>query len=316
MSLGTLIYELWNAHAHFLPRVGHRWLVLNVHMQCTVFHSLCTCTVIPKHNNLTFLSVTDTCTCTRTNVHTHYSENANRIRLPRINALGNNIRRDRVSNSLFATPMYIHLSFCFTILVRWTFLQGNSSIWAARAQAKLICKIYVKQADFSTLVSQSDQHTQSTLSITEWWDDQCHMFTSSCRSSAAPAFTSSGTTEVLPLQVATISGESPSCVMTDMCSETTLWRNMYMYYKGIFINMSYCSLPLDTSKPHLLLHMIDMCSETLMTKIHVWGDIEQTPCITWFTSFTSAPADISEVTASTSPLPENCRSSSFYNFRE
>ena len=67
MSLGTLIYELWNAHAHFLPHVGHRWL-LNVHMQCTVFHSLCTWTVIPEHNNLTFLSVTDTCTCTRTNV--------------------------------------------------------------------------------------------------------------------------------------------------------------------------------------------------------------------------------------------------------
>ena len=217
MSLGTLIYELWNAHAHFLPRVGHRWL-LDVHMQCTVFHSLCTCTVIPKHNNLTFLSVTDTCTCTRTNVHTHCSENANRIRLPRINALGNNIRRDRVSNSLFATPMYIHPSFCFTILVRWTFLPGNSSIWAARAQAKLICKIYVKRADFSTLVSQSDQHTQSTRSITEWWD-QCHMFTWSCRSSAAPAFTSSETPSVLPFLAAFISTESPhwmeqTCVVT------------------------------------------------------------------------------------------------------
>ena len=165
--------------------------------------------------------MTDTCTCTRTNVHTHYSENANRIRLPRINALGNNIRRDRVSNSFFATPMYIHPSFCFTILVRWTFLPGNSSIWAARAQAKLICKIYVKRADFSTLVSQSDQHTQSTLSITEWWD-QCHMFTTFCRSSAAPAFTSSETTSVSPLPAASISGDSPSCVMTDMCSETLM----------------------------------------------------------------------------------------------
>ena len=83
-----------------------------------------------------------------------------------------------------------------------------------------ICKIYVKRADFSALVSQSDQHTQSTLSITEWWD-QCHMFTTLfCRSSAAPAFTSSETTSVSPFLAASVSGESPLCVMTDMYSET------------------------------------------------------------------------------------------------
>ena len=117
--------------------------------------------------------------------------------------------------------MYIHPSFCFTILVRWTFLPGNSSIWATRAQAKLICKIYVKRADFSTLVSQSDQHTQSTLSITEWWD-QCHMLTLFCRSSAAPAITSSETTSVSPFLAASVSGDSPLCVITDMCSETMM----------------------------------------------------------------------------------------------
>ena len=60
-----------------------------------------------------------------------------------------------------------------------------------------------------------------THSITEWWD-QCHMFTWSCRSSAAPAFTSSETTSVLPQMAASISGECPLCVMTDMCSETLM----------------------------------------------------------------------------------------------
>ena len=58
-----------------------------------------------------------------------------------------------------------------------------------------------------------------THSITEWWD-QCHMFTLSCRSSAAPAFTSSETTSVLPHLAASISGESPLCVMIVTCSET------------------------------------------------------------------------------------------------
>ena len=60
-----------------------------------------------------------------------------------------------------------------------------------------------------------------THSITEWWD-QCHMFTTFCRSSAAPAFTSSETTSVLPFPAASVSGESPHCVMTDMCSETLM----------------------------------------------------------------------------------------------
>ena len=144
--------------------------------------------------------------------------------------------------------MYIHPSFCFTILVRWTFLPGNSSIWAARAQAKLICKIYVKWADFSTLVSQSDQHTQSTLSITEWWD-QCHMFTLFCRSSAAPALASSETTSVLPLLAATISGEFPYCTMEQTCVVRLLCEGTCtcIYYKATSsICHNYCSLPLDT----------------------------------------------------------------------
>ena len=41
-------------------------------------------------------------------------------------------------------------------------------------------------------------------------------------SSVAPAFTSSRTTFVLPLLTAIINAESPSCVMTDMCSETLM----------------------------------------------------------------------------------------------
>ena len=48
---------------------------------------------IPKHNKLTFLSVTDTYVHThiRTYVRTYaYSENVTRSRLPRANALGNN----------------------------------------------------------------------------------------------------------------------------------------------------------------------------------------------------------------------------------
>ena len=48
------------------------------------------------------------------------------------------------------------------------------------------------------------------------------MFTLFCRSSAAPAFTSSETISVLPHLTANISGDSPLCVMTDMmCSGTT-----------------------------------------------------------------------------------------------
>ena len=44
------------------------------------------------------------------------------------------------------------------------------------------------------------------------------MFTSFCRSSAAPAFTSSETTSVLPLlSTATISGEFPYCMMEQTC---------------------------------------------------------------------------------------------------
>ena len=74
--------------------------------------------------------------------------------------------------------------------------------------------------------TQSDQqyntcHVWITQSITEWWD-QCHMLTLFCRSSAAPAFTSSETTSVLPFPTASISADSPLCVMTDMCSETLM----------------------------------------------------------------------------------------------
>ena len=43
------------------------------------------------------------------------------------------------------------------------------------------------------------------------------MFTLFCRSSAAPAFTSSETTSVLPLLAASISGESPLCEMEQTC---------------------------------------------------------------------------------------------------
>ena len=91
-----------------------------------------------------------------------------------------------------------------------------------------------------TLVSQSDQGTHS---ITEWWD-QCHMFTLFCRSSAAPAFTSSETTSVSPLLAANISGDSPSCVMTDMCSETlmTSHTRLSLHVWG------------DTDKLHVLPH--------------------------------------------------------------
>ena len=47
-------------------------------------------------------------------------------------------------------------------------------------------------------------------------------FTSFSRSVLAPAFSSSGRTSVLPSLTAIISGEYPSCVMTDMCSETLM----------------------------------------------------------------------------------------------
>ena len=45
----------------------------------------------------------------------------------------------------------------------------------------------------------------------------CTLF---CRSVLAPAFCSSETFSVQPFLTAIISAESPSCVMTDMCSET------------------------------------------------------------------------------------------------
>ena len=44
--------------------------------------------------------------------------------------------------------------------------------------------------------------------------------TLSCRSTLAPAFTSSGITSVLPFPAAIISAENPSCVMTVMCCKT------------------------------------------------------------------------------------------------
>ena len=236
----------------------------------------------------------------------HYSENANRIRLPRINALGNNIRRDRVSNSLFATPtVYIHLSFCFTILVRWTFLPGNSSIWAARAQAKLICKIYVKRADFSTLVSQSDQHTQSTLSITEWWDDQCHMFTISCRSSAAPAFTSSETTSVLSFPTAFISGEFPYCMMEQTCVVRLLSEGTCT-----------CTIKASSSICHIVPYHLTLLNHTY-SYIHTQSDQQlvthvrshsitewwdQCHMFTWSCRSSAAPAFTSSETTSILPL--------------
>ena len=43
-----------------------------------------------------------------------------------------------------------------------------------------------------------------------------------CRSMLAPASSSSETTSVLPQLTANISAESPSYVMTDMCSETLM----------------------------------------------------------------------------------------------
>ena len=48
------------------------------------------------------------------------------------------------------------------------------------------------------------------------------MFTTFCRSSAAPAFTSSETTSVLPIMTASVSGEYPSYETRDMCSETPM----------------------------------------------------------------------------------------------
>ena len=66
---------------------------------------------------------------------------------------------------------------------------------------------------------------------------QYYIRTLSCRSKLAIAFINSLIVSVRPLMAAIISAESPSCVMTDMCSMTNSETHIYSLLFYMTVNL-------------------------------------------------------------------------------